>query len=254
LLHHNHHPNHLKTMKFPTFLTVIFASTHLIQAAIPVKAGDKVAFLGDSITQAGQSNPSGYVQLIGSGLEANGVKIEIIGAGIGGHKSNQMLERLERDVLSKKPQWMTLSCGVNDVWHGANGVTLEDYKKNITAIVDQAQAAGVKVVLLTSTMIGENQSNPNNQKLVAYNECLRALAKEKKCLLADLNAEMQAALAEAVKSQPKPEKGNYLTSDGVHMAAAGNKMMAIGVLKGLGLNAEEITKATSAWSNAAGKH
>lgn len=82
------------------------------------------------------------MQLVGSGLSANGVKIEIIGAGISGHKSNQMLERLDRDVLSKKPQCMTLSCGVNDVWHGAKGVTLEDYKKNITAIIDQAQAAG----------------------------------------------------------------------------------------------------------------
>jgi len=210
-------------MKFPPFLTVIFAATHLLQAEIPVQAGDKVAFLGDSITQAGQRNPGGYVQLIGSGLAANGVKIEIIGAGISGHKSNQMLERLERDVLSKKPQWMTLSCGVNDVWHGAKGLPLEDYKKNISTIVDQAQAAGVKVVILTSTMVGEDQANPNNQKLVAYNEYLRTLAKEKKCLLADLNAEMQAALAAAVKSQPKPAKGNYLTSDGVHMAAAATK-------------------------------
>jgi lysophospholipase L1-like esterase len=218
-----------------------------MQAAIPVKPGDKVAFLGDSITQQGQGSPGGYVQLVGSALAANGVKIEIIGAGISGHKSNQMLERLERDVLSKKPQWMTLSCGVNDVWHGANGVPLADYQKNITTIVDQAQAAGVKVVLLTSTMIREDQANAENQKLVAYNDFLRTLAKDKKCLLADLNADMQAAIAAAAKSQPKPAKGNYLTSDGVHMAAAGNQMMALGVLKGFGLNAAELTKAKDAW-------
>ena len=237
-------------MKFQTSITTlaaILAATHLLQAEIPVKAGDKVAFLGDSITQQGQGSPGGYVQLVGSGLAANGVQIEIIGAGISGHKSNQMLERLDRDVLSKKPQWMTLSCGVNDVWHGPNGVPLEDYKKNITAIVDKAQAADVKVVLLTSTMIKEDQSNPENQKLIGYNEFLRALAKEKKCLLADLNADMQAALAAAVKAQPKPAKGNYLTADGVHMAAAGNQMMATGVLKGFGLNAAELAKAANAW-------
>ena len=96
-------------------------------------------------------------------------------------------------------------------------------------------------------MIREDQANPENQKLVAYNECLRTLAKDKKCLLADLNAEMQAAMAEAVKSQPKPANGNYLTADGVHMAAAGNRMMAIGVLKGFGLNAAELAKANNAW-------
>jgi lysophospholipase L1-like esterase len=210
-----------------------------------VKAGDKIAFLGDSITQQGNGGPGGYVQLVGSGLAANGVKVEIIGAGISGHKSNQMLERLERDVLSKKPQWMTLSCGVNDVWHGANGVPLEDYKKNITAIVDQAQAAGVKVMILTSTMIREDAATPENQKLATYNDFLRALAAEKKCMLADLNADMQAIIAAANKAGPV--KGNILTSDGVHMAYPGNEMMAAGVLKGFGLDAAELSKAKDAW-------
>lgn len=228
-----------------TILAALLSATSLLRAEIPIKTGDKVAFLGDSITQQGQGSPGGYVQLIASGLAANGVKIEVIGAGISGHKSNQMLERLDRDVLGKKPQWMTLSCGVNDVWHGAKGVPLEDYKKNITAIIDKAQAAGVKVVVLTSTMIKENQETPENQKLVAYNDFLRAIAAEKKCALADLNADMQAAVAEAAKS--RSSKGNVLTSDGVHMAPAGQLMMATGVLKGLGLSAAEIAKAKDAW-------
>src|SRR5205085_2328900 len=137
-------------------------------------------------------------------------------------------DRLERDVLSKKPDWMTLSCGVNDVWHGERGVPLEPYKKNITQIVDRAQAAGIKVVILTSTLIGEDVPNPNNQKAIPYNEFLRELAKEKKCPLADLNAEMQAALKAAAPAHPKG--GNILTVDGVHMNPAGNQMMAVGVL------------------------
>ncbi len=232
-------------MKCTVILATLFSAACLLQAEIPVKPGDKVAFLGDSITQQGQGSPGGFVQLVGSGLAANAVKIEIIGAGISGHKSNQMLERLDRDVLSKKPQWMTLSCGVNDVWHGEKGVRLEDYKKNITAIVDNAQAAGVKVMILTSTMIREDQSNAENQKLIGYNEFLRALAAEKKCQLADLNAEMQAAIAEAAKTHPV--KGNSQTVDGVHMASAGNVMMAIGVLKGFGLNATELAKAREVW-------
>jgi lysophospholipase L1-like esterase len=225
----------------PLFAMSLIAAPLAI-AEIPVKSGDKVAFLGDSITQQGKSSPSGYVNLVSSALESHGVKVEVIGAGISGHKSNQMLERLERDVLSKKPQWMTLSCGVNDVWHGEKGVSLDDYRKNITSIVDKAQAAGIKVVILTSTMIGEDPSNPNNQKLAPYNDFLRSLAKEKKCLLADLNAEMQQAVAKA----NSPGK-NVLTSDGVHMAFPGNMMMATGILKGLGLDSGEITKAQEAW-------
>ncbi len=235
-------------LKLPiTVLLTLISASSFIRAEIPIKSGDKIAFLGDSITAAGFSNPGGYVQLIGAALAANGVKAELIGAGISGHKSNQMLERLEKDVLSKKPQWMTLSCGVNDVWHGEKGVNLEDYQKNITSIVDKAQAADIKVIILTSTMITEDPANPNNQKLAPYNEFLRNLAKEKKCLLADLNAEMQAALADAAKSSSKPAKKNVLTSDGVHMIFAGDMMMATGVLKGMGLASAELAKSKDAW-------
>ena len=149
------------------------------RAEIAVKGDEKIAFLGDSITQQGAGGPSGYVRLVISGLEANGIKAEAIPAGIGGHKSNDMLARVDKDVIDKKPNWMTLSCGVNDVWHGERGVPLDQYKTNITQIVEKAQAAGIKPVLLTSTMIGEDQPNANNQKLTAYNEFLKALAVRK---------------------------------------------------------------------------
>ena len=61
----------------------------------------------------------------------------------------------ETKVRGRSMTWMTLSCGVNDVWHGERGVPLSAYKKNITEIVEKAQAAGIKVMILTATMIGE---------------------------------------------------------------------------------------------------
>jgi lysophospholipase L1-like esterase len=231
-------------LRMTIVLSVFYVSTALVFAGdIPVKSGEKLAFLGDSITAGGMGSPLGYCRLVISGLEANGVSATAIGAGVSGHKSNQMLERLERDVLSKKPEWMTLSCGVNDVWHGANGVPLDAYKTNITSIVDKAQAAGIKVMILTSTMIGEDQPNANNQKLIPYNDFLRELSKAKKCLLADLNADMQ----EALKKMGSDGKTNRLTGDGVHMNPLGNMMMATGVLKGFGLSEEQLKKANDKW-------
>jgi lysophospholipase L1-like esterase len=225
-----------------TLAAALFLS--LAAGDLPVKDGDKIAFLGDSITQGGMG-PTGYVSLVIHGLKTHGVNATAIGAGISGHKSNDMLARLQRDVLDKKPHWMTLSCGVNDVWHGAKGVPLEDYRKNITQIVDQAQGAGIKVMILTATMIGEKADEANNQKLEPYNEFLRALAKEKKCLLGDLNADMHRELDEKEKAGGK--RGNLLTSDGVHMNPRGNMMMAAGVLKGFGLDDAQLSKAKDAW-------
>lgn len=250
----------IHALRFLPVLAATLIAPALANAEIAVKSGEKIAFLGDSITQGGWSNPAGYVKLVIAGLEANGVRAEPVPAGISGHKSDQMLARLDKDVLSKKPQWMTLSCGVNDVWHGPRGVPLDDamakngtyddkvaargtYKKNITAIIDQAIAAGVKPVMLTATVIHENLDSKENGLLAPYNEFLRQLAKEKNLPMADLFA----MFAERIKAENKPNV-KVLTSDGVHMNIEGNKLMAVGVLKALGLNEDELDKAKAAWA------
>jgi len=232
-------------------VTCFMLTGGLVQAGqAQVKGGDTIAFLGDSITEGGAGHAGGYVQLVISGLAANGIQAGLIPAGVSGHKSDQMLERLERDVLSKKPAWMTLSCGVNDVWHGENGIPLDAYQKNIRAIVDQAQAAGIRVMILTATMIGEDAQNPHNLKLAAYNAFLRQLAAEKKCLLADLNADMQAAIQPAAAGGRQVEL--QLTSDGVHMGPLGDRLMARGILKAFGLSESQMQKADEAWLDAPG--
>lgn len=249
----------MKLRLFAFLAAAAFIMPNFTSAEIAVQSGDKIAFLGDSITAGGWGNPAGYVRLVIAGLEANGVHAEPVPAGIGGHKSDQMLARLDKDVLSKKPQWMTLSCGVNDVWHGPRGVPLDDamaksgtydenvaargtYQKNITAIINQAMSAGVKPVMLTATVIHENLNSKENGLLAPYNDFLRKLAKEKNVPMADLFA----MFAERIKKEDKPNI-KVLTSDGVHMNGEGNKLMAIGVLKAFGLNAAELTKAKASW-------
>ncbi len=222
----------------------------LISLALPVMAeeppavqsGQKIAFLGDSITAYGWGIPGGYVRLVVDGLGQMGIKVEPVPAGVGGNTSQDMLARLDRDVLSKHPDWMTLSCGVNDVWHGANGVDLETYKQNITAIVDKATAQGIKVVILTATPIGEDD-NGNNQKLVAYNDFLRQFAKERNLPLADLNADFHTALQKFMISS----SSRYLTVDGVHMNSEGNVLMAKGCLRAFGLSPQNVDKIEQNW-------
>jgi lysophospholipase L1-like esterase len=214
-----------------------------LDAEILIKNGESIAFLGDSITANGWSESGGYVKLVVDGLAKEGVTVTPIPAGVGGHKSNDMLARLDKDVLSKKPTWMTLSCGVNDVWHGANGVPLEDYKKNITAIVDRAQAQGIKVVILTATPIFEDLTNAQNAALVPYNEFLRSLAKERNLPLADLSAGFAAVLG---KLEPKKDS-RYLTMDGVHMNPEGNLIMAKGCLAALGVDAAQRADLEKQW-------
>jgi len=245
-------------MKFiPSLVPALLA---LLLVAVPVHAqyagpasGQKLAFLGDSITQFGFQQPAGYVNLVALALKDAGYGIVVVPAGVSGNTSKDMLARLKRDVLDKKPDWMTLSCGVNDVWHGDKGVDLPTYQTNITSILDQCAAANIKVVVLTATMIHEDPNDPLNQKLVPYNDFLRQLAKDRKLPLADLNAEMQAEVAKRKAADPTA-RGGLLTVDGVHMNAYGNQMMATGILKALGLTADQIAAAKAKWDDLPGAY
>jgi lysophospholipase L1-like esterase len=248
-------------------LAFSFLATHNLHAddkELLVKEGEKIAFMGDSITQAG-NRKNGYIQLVMEALNHEGLKLTHVPAGKSGNKSNNMLARLDQSVISKKPDWMTLSCGVNDVWHftlvlGKNkfqGVPLDDYKKNIREIIKKTQAADIKVLILTSTMIGEDPEKETNKKLIPYNDFLREIAKEKSLPIADLSKDMHEELKKIPDEKgkanmfgdPKYDRQikNKLTSDGCHMNALGNIMMAKGVLRAFGLSEDKIMAAEKRW-------
>jgi lysophospholipase L1-like esterase len=245
--------------------SILFFSSNL-SAELAPKKGETIAFMGDSITAGGVSK-NGYVTLAMQALNNEGLELKMIAAGKSGHKSNDMLKRLDKDVISKKPQWMTLSCGVNDVWHFKlklgkrtfKGVPIEEYKKNITAILDKTKSAGIKVIILTSTMIGEDQSKELNQNLIPYNDFLREIAKERNLPVADLSKDMMAALEKIPDVKGKARMfgdknyqsniKNKLTTDGCHMNSLGNIMMAKGVLRALGLSEDKIAAAEKNWLN-----
>ena len=247
----------MKRFSLICLLLALLAGLSAVAAPV-VKDGEKIAFLGDSITWLGwvpgnnrehgitADSRAGYVKLVIEGLAAAGVKATAIPAGVGGDNSIRMLARLDKDVISKKPDWLCVSCGVNDVW-GLMGSAcpLDKYTENMTAIIDKAQQAGIKVVVLTPTPINEAR-NEQNDRLAAYVTAERELAKQKGCLLADLNARIWAD-----RELPDVPRNAYrdhrLTVDGVHMNPRGNVSMALGILETLGVSAEQCAALRAKW-------
>jgi len=207
--------------------------------AEPFPANQRVAFLGDSITAQGWSNLHGYVRLVVAGCDVNGMKIDPIPAGIGGHTSDDMLARLKRDVLDKKPDWVTISCGMNDVIHGPKGISLEQYETNMKSIVTQCRAAGIRVMLFTTTTAGQWDS-PQSRQLGRYSDVVRHLARQNQCALADL----YNVFVENLKAA---DTLRGLTGDGVHMTPEGDLLIASTVLETFGLNEVQLTKARESW-------
>jgi len=206
--------------------------------------GDRAVFLGDSITQQGEA-PGGYVWLLRRTLAAlyPAENIEVVNAGISGHKSDDMLARFGRDVLDRKPALVTISVGVNDVWHGfydnhplgngPRGVPLAAYRGNVEEMIRRAQAAGVRVVLLSTTVIHEDLANRENARTADYNRALREIARRGGVAFADFQRPFRELIT--TYRRTTGARDNMLTTDGVHMNALGNRVMANTLMTGLGI-------------------
>jgi lysophospholipase L1-like esterase len=199
---------------------------------LQLKEGSQIVAIGDSITQGG-----GYLRDIDAVLAQQYPDLKlpkVINKGISGQKAEDLVKRFDKDVVQLKPAVVTISIGINDVWHRLNKPhdpqVLAKYKENVAKMVDQAQAAGIKVILLTPTVIQENPETEGNKRLAAYVEAEKQIAAEKKCQLVDLHGMFLTAL----KQKPK-DKEKWLTGDGVHMAPLGDGIMATGVLRALGM-------------------
>jgi lysophospholipase L1-like esterase len=210
-----------------------------------LKDGETLVILGNSITQAGVM-PFGYVNQARNALAIfyPERKISLVNAGISGHKAPDMLDRFERDVLQYDPDWLAISVGINDVWHGfkdghtrgggPKGVPLELYRAKVTEMITLAQATGTKVALMTTTIIQENLSSIENQKLEPYNEAIHQLAQQYDCLLIDQNHAFKRVLEPLQK--PGMNGKGLLTTDGVHMNEKGNWLMASTLLHAFGIS------------------
>ena len=209
----------------------------------------RIVMMGDSITQMGAS-PKGYVTLVDQTLDATRPSnpFEVINVGISGQKAPQMLERFQRDVVDKKPDVVTLSVGVNDVWHGFRdfskgerhpqgdlpaGDPLPTYLADVEKMVDMATGAGAKVVLLSPTLVYEDLGCAENRRIEQYVKAEEALAKRKGVGFINLFRMCKDTVAAYQKHADRRQL--LLTIDGVHMNDAGNALMADAILKYLGV-------------------
>ena len=189
----------------------------------------RVIFFGDSITQAGVS-PGGYIVRIDSMSKKEGVgdNYEFTGAGIGGNKVYDLYLRMETDVLAKNPDIVIIYVGVNDVWHKATygtGTDPDKFENFYQAIIDKLKAKNIKVILCTPATIGEKTdfSNQQDGDLNKYSSIIRGIAAKNNLPVVDLR---KSFLAYNLSNNPDNKEKGILTSDGVHLNAKGNQLVA----------------------------
>jgi lysophospholipase L1-like esterase len=214
----------------------VLAGVHPARAAAKLEKGDRVVFLGDSITQAGAA-PGGYVTRVAQSLahQHPELGVEVIGAGISGNRVPDLENRLERDVIAKKPTVVVIYIGINDVWHSlqGRGTPKDEYEQGLRRITRAVQDAGARTILCTPSVIGEKPdgSNALDAMLDDYAAVSRRVAADTHSQLLDLR---KAFLAYLRTHNPDSSEKNVLTSDGVHLNPEGNRFVAERVLEALG--------------------
>ncbi len=191
----------------------------------------RIVFFGDSITEAG-ALPGGYVTLVAEALAErypNGA-VEVIGAGISGHKVPDLQERLDRDVLAHDPTHVVIYIGINDVWHfyefdHVTGTEREVFEEGLHDLISTMQGAGAHVSLCTPSVIGEDPASDTevNQALMEYADISRTVAEASGATLCDLRAAFEDYL---VAYNPDKLYEGVLTTDGVHLNEGGNWFVA----------------------------
>jgi lysophospholipase L1-like esterase len=205
---------------------------------VPLKKGDTIIFLGDSITQGG-GGAGGYITLIKTALDEKhkDLGIKTVNAGISGNKVPDLQRRVEKDVVARKPAIVFIYIGINDVWHGENdparGTSKEKFQDGLKEVVGKITDTGAKVILCTPTVIGEKKDGANklDKQLDEYADISRNVAKELKLPLCDLR---KAFVDHLKANNPENKDSGILTKDRVHLNPAGNKLVAETMLKMLG--------------------
>jgi acyl-CoA thioesterase-1 len=198
----------------------------------------KVLALGDSITRGvrpGVTAEQIFTTLLQTELRKAGGEIEVLNAGIGGERTNGGLARLERDVLSKRPDVVLVMYGTNDSYVDAgkteSRLSRDEYAANLRKIVERLVAAKIRPVLMTEPCWGaaaktNGAGEHPNVRLAKYMQPCRELAQELKVPLVDHFAQWREKQAGGF------DVGQW-TTDQCHLNPAGHQVVATAILQTL---------------------
>lgn len=127
------------------------------------------------------------VEYHNKGIGANAISPRSPGYG----KSNKpsALERYKKDIIDLKPDLFILCYGLNDM---RAAMPVEDFREDMATIIRDVKKACAPVIVLTTVyyMTGWRSYPPYNKGSVEltwrYNDCIRGLAAEFDCILADV--------------------------------------------------------------------
>jgi acyl-CoA thioesterase-1 len=112
--------------------------------------GRTIVVYGDSLSSAyGMRTKEGWVTLLAQRLERERLDYSVVNASIAAETTAGGLARLPLALARHRPTVLILELGGND---GLRGLQVGEMKKNLSAMIRQAQKAGARVLLVGMRM------------------------------------------------------------------------------------------------------
>jgi acyl-CoA thioesterase I len=117
-------------------------------SAAPKSGAMRYLALGDSLSQgvgAPDEQTGSFPALLAEKWRDGGCQVELQNAGISGYTAGQVLEEEVPQIEEFKPTLITFQAGGNDL---VNGITADEYRNNVAAVLDAATGSGARVIVL----------------------------------------------------------------------------------------------------------
>lgn len=88
-----------------------------------------------------------YIIIILFNISCNNIDLEVFNAGISNNTSEDLLNRFEKDVIDKQPNYAIIMVGTNDMVNSTKMKTYSDYQNNVEKIVQELKLKKIKVLL-----------------------------------------------------------------------------------------------------------
>ena len=171
-------------------------------------------------------------------------KTIVINAGINGHNTEDLLQRINRNVFSHQPQLVVMMVGTNDMLNNSNRLSLQEYEANYQMLIDAIVTRSVLIMMTippvnSSYIISRDPGFGNvsigpGEKVQAANQIIRKLAHSNKCSLVDLHRLLLGCGGSDETNECLfRNEANTGISDGVHPTAAGYQVIATAVFQAI---------------------
>jgi lysophospholipase L1-like esterase len=143
------------------------------------------------------------------------IKVEVINKGATAQPSYKLLERFDADVLAETPGRVIILAGNGDALDNNEGRSLEDYQRDMIALINKAEASHIKPILaLPLPFPGVTE------RIAEYRAWLQSYAAEKNIMLLDFKPTLCGDGEQLLTQYAAPDNSKYPSKEGYAAIAA----------------------------------